>query len=204
MKYFALVLLALGLFLALPVSRAQEQQHNSITISVAGQFNPTSRVYINTDQQMISSNRSAVGGSVEYQRWLTPRNAVGFLYEQNPSDGKLVFQPVPPDLGISIWPQMQYDAFALFTQYVPLNSRTSIFTQEGAGANVTNGYGNSGWSHDTAFAEGTGTDYYVSRHTALEVSSLWIETETGCYNGRACKQTWATITETHVGLKVSW
>lgn len=200
MKYCAVLLLGV---LAASAAHAQDLR-NSITISAVGNFNPASRVYINGDQQMISSNRSAMGGSVEYRRWMTPRNAFGFEYEQNPSDGKLVYFSQPGVIGESIWPQMRYEALALFTQEVSASLRFSIFTQEGAGTNFTNGYSNSGWSHDVAFAEGAGGVYTLSRHTAIEVGALCIDAESGCYNGRACKQTWGVVVDTRIGLRFGW
>lgn len=185
-----------------------DAQKNDIGVFAVGNFNPTARVYINTDQQMITSNRSAAGGGVAYRRWFTPRYAFGVEYEQNPSDGKLVYFSTPTKFGgetvTGIWPQMRYEALALFTERAPLTGPLSLIVQEGAGVNVTNGYSNSGWSHDAAYAEGAGFDYGLAKHAALEVKGLWLETEEGCYNGRDCKQTFGVVTDAKAGIVFSW
>lgn len=177
---------------------------NSVSISTVGNFNPTTRVHIDPtfQQQMLSSDKSALGGSIEYDHWLSPHIAVGGAYEQNPSDGKLVFQPVPP-IGESIWPQMRYEALGLLTEEAPIG-RYLLYIQEGAGANFTNGYSNSGWSHDTAFAEGAGIEKPISSRLSYVIGAQWLETETGCYDGWRCKQTWGVVTDTHAGIKFRW
>lgn len=183
-------------------------QRNDIGLFGVGNFNPTSVVVINVNQQMISQNRSAVGGGVAYRHWMTQHYAFGAEYEQNPSDGKLTYYSTPTEFGgytvTGIWPQMRYEALALFTERAPLTGRLSLIVQEGAGVNLTNGYSNSGWAHDAAFAQGAGIDYALSKHAALEVRGLWLETETGCYNGRSCKQTFGVITDTKIGIVFSW
>lgn len=194
---------AAAAFVLLLLCGLAHAQKNDFAVFAVGNFEPTTRVYINLDQQMIASNRSAAGGGVEYRHWFTPHYGFGAEFEQNPSNGKLVFQPVPP-IGESIWPEMHYEVLALYTERAPLTGALSLMTQEGAGVNLTNGYSNSGWSHDVAFAQGAGVDYQLSKHTALEVKALWLETETGCYNGRACKQTFGLVTDAKVGWEFSW
>jgi hypothetical protein len=68
-------------------------RQNDVAIFPFANFNPITPITIrNTPHLAISSNKSSVGGSAEYRHWFSGHNAVGVLYTQNPSDGKLLWQ----------------------------------------------------------------------------------------------------------------
>ncbi len=60
-----------------------------------GNFNMKSNIYIqNVPHNVVSSNKSSLGGGFETRRYFGDTFALGFLYTQNPSDGKLLMSEV--------------------------------------------------------------------------------------------------------------
>jgi hypothetical protein len=174
-------------------------RRNDIGIFAFGNFNPVTPITIrNTPHLAISSNKSSVGGSAEYRHWISAHNALGILYSQNPSDGKLVWQGQN-----YIWPQMRRDVSLLATQQIAIG-RFLSFIDEGPGAVVTNGYGNCGWSAGFALVGGVGTDYQLSRQFSMRTGVTFLETKSGCYDDHTCRETWGVVKDLRVGLVYKW
>lgn len=170
-------------------------QRNEIAIGAIGNWNPVSYIHIQNDpHEVISSNRSSVGGGVSYQSWLTGHIALGVQYEQNPSAGKLFWIQK-----YYRWPQTRHEIAAFSSQQI-IARKVSIFVREGAGSILTNGYGNSGWSHDFALLFGAGVDYRVSPRFVVRTGLTVLTSKTGCYNDKTCKPTWAAIDDASTGL----
>jgi hypothetical protein len=203
MKY----LCAWLLILTSAVCGAQEHR-NQVVISAVGNFNPDSYVYLhgpNGDLNipMTSSNKSSLGWGAEYYRWLTPHFALGGLFEQNPSDGKLL-PAQEPALKYYTWPQMHYEMGVVLMEQFSTGSRISPFFREGAGGNVTNGYDNCGWSHDFAFITGFGAEYQLRKRTAVRAGMNILNTRTGCYGDHTCEQTWSAVQDFALGFVYRW
>lgn len=192
------------------VCHAQELR-NEIAISAVGNFNSASYIYLHDYQNepVVSSNKSSLGWGAEYRRWLTPHFALGALFEQNPSDGKLL----PTEQGVSpgqgtlryyIWRQMRYEMGGVATEEFAVSNRFTGFFREGVGGVVTNGYDNCGWSHDFAFITGFGLDYYVKKRIALRTGMNILNTRTGCYSDHTCQQTWSNNQDLLLGVAYRW
>ena len=193
--------------LAGAVCGAQEMR-NEIVLSAVGNFNPDSYVYLHGPNRdlnlpMTSSNKSSLGWGAEYHRWLKPHFAIGAMFEQNPSDGKLL-PAVETTLKYYTWPQMHYEKGVVLTEQFPAGRRFFPFLREGAGANVTDGYDNCGWSHDFAFITGFGADYRLGKRTAARLGMNILNTRTGCYSDRTCEQTWSAVQDFTLGVVYKW
>ena len=174
-------------------------ERNDAGIFSAGNFNPVTYISIqNVPHTVISSNKSSVGGSAEYRHWFSDRSALGVLYTQNPSDGKLLWQGQN-----SIWPQMRWDLSILVTERLTAR-RIAPFVCGGSGVVVTNGYSNSGWSAGFAFVGGLGTDYQISRRFAARTGVTFFNTKGGCYEDPTCHETWGVVEDVRVGLAYRW
>lgn len=82
-------MLALALLLVVPAFA----QKNKLNVSAVGDLNPASVVYltgVKPAEPMLSWNKSALGGAVEYRRWFKPHVGMGGFMEGNTSDGKLL------------------------------------------------------------------------------------------------------------------
>ena len=207
-------------FFILLASVTAAAQKNEITASAVGNFNPVT--YVNIQQTiptMGSSQKSSIGGGVEYNRWFNPSHAFGIVYEQNPSDGKLH--------GASngkwyIFPLMRYELLGMFTQrfsvvrtspYGPEGirqvSRLTPFLEEGAGAVVTRetdpgNNGLAGWSHTMAFSMGVGSDYWINRRLSFRISTVILADQTGCYDDPTCAPTWGLSHDLKTGFTWKW
>lgn len=194
-----LILTAVTLFLLSP-GKCQ----NQISISAVGNQNPVTYVYI--DQilpTMGSSQKSSFGGGIEYDRWLTPSLAVGAMYEQNPSDGKLL---EGTGREWSIWPQMRREILGVATREFT-GRKVSPYVQAGAGALLTDedgGNAGAGWSHSFAIVAAGGTDYWISPKMAFRAGSTVLATKTGCYNDPTCRPTWGLSHDVWIGLIRRW
>jgi len=172
---------------------------NDIGIFTFGNLNPVSTISVqNTPHLAVSSNKSSMGGSAEYRRWFSDHNALGLLYAQNPSDGKLLWQGQN-----YIWPQMRWDLSVLATKSFNVRN-LSTFVCAGPGIVVTNGYGNSGWSAGFAFAAGFGTDYPLSRRFSARTGITFLDTKSGCYDDPTCHETWGVVEDLRLGLVYKW
>lgn len=201
MKYVC----ALLLILAAAICSAQELR-NEIGISAVGNLNSASYIYLSNDEPVINSNKSSLGWGAEYRRWLSPHYAIGALFEQNPSNGKLLpsEEPKPMTFRYYTWPQMRYEMGVVLTERFPAGMRFTPFLREGAGGVVTNGYGNCGWSHDFAFITGFGIDYQLKTRTAVRAGMNILNTQTGCYGDHTCHQTWSNAQDLSLGIVYSW
>jgi hypothetical protein len=174
-------------------------QRADVGIFAVGNFNPSTDISIqNTPHTAVSSNKSSIGGGVEYRRWFSDRNGLGFLYVQNPSDGKLIWQGQD-----YIWPQMRRDFSILATQQFEIG-RFVTFFNEGPGVVITNGYSNSGWSAGFAFVAGLGIDYPLSRRLSARTGVTFLDTKSGCYDDQTCHATWGVVEDVRVGLAYKW
>jgi len=182
-----------------------------VGIFTVGNLNSTSFIRLNDashgGQQVVSSNKSSLGGGAEYRwRW-NDRNAFGLLYVQNPSDGKLWVSSSASASGASsqsyIWPLMRWDFSILATQSFRLKN-LSPFLNEGPGVVVTNGYSNSGWSGGFAFVAGVGTDYQFSRRFSTRVGVTFLNTRGGCYDDPTCSETWGVVEDLRIGFVYKW
>jgi len=171
---------------------------NEIGIFTVANFNPETNIRIqNTPHLAVSSNKSSVGGSVEYRHWISNRTAFGLLYAQNSSDGKLLWQARN-----YIWPQMRSDLSVLATERFPFR-RITPFLSGGPGVVITNGYANSGWSGGFALVTGTGVDFQIGRFTA-RTGIVFLGTRSGCYDDPTCHETWGVAEDARVGLVYRW
>lgn len=180
-------------------------QKNALIVSAVGDLNPASVVYLTAvkpPEPMFSWNKSALGASVEYRRWIKPHVGVGGFMEGNPSDGKLL--PADGSGKYYIWPIANLQMGAMLTERVDAG-KWSLWVQEGGGDVVTESLvTNSGWSHDPALVIGGGVDYPLGARCSLTAGERILTTETGCYNGRDCKQSLGTIQEPEIGLVLKW
>ena len=205
-------------FLLLLASATAMAQRNQISVIGVGNFNPVTYININEpdppfgNNTVGSSQRSSLGGGAEYEHWLSPHQAFGVRYEQNPSGGKL--------LGAvnsvwATWPQMRMEFLGMFTEEVRANrfteraNRFTSFIQEGAGTVVTDeddkgDEGKAGWSHSVAYAFGGGTDYWVNDKLAVRISSLIVASATGCYDDPGCRSTWGLSHDFETGFSWKW
>ncbi len=174
-------------------------QRNDVAIFAVGNLNPVSNISIqNTPHLAVSSNKSSLGGSAEYRRWFSDRFALGLLYTQNPSDGKLLWQ------GRNyIWPQMRWDLSVLVTESFILRN-LAPFVSAGPGVVLTNGYGNSGWSAGFAFVAGLGAEYQLSRRFSARTGITFLDTRSGCYDDPTCRETWGVVEDLRVGFVYKW
>jgi len=172
-----------------------------VGIFAVGNFNPVTSIYIqNNPHTVISSNKSSVGGGVEYRRWLGDHNALGFVYVENPSDTNLLWQ------GQSyIHPVMRWDMSVLATQRLPIG-RFAPFLCEGPGVVATHGSGidNSGWSGGFAFVAGAGTEYEFSRRSSVRVGITFLDTKGGCYGDATCHAPWGIVEDLRIGVVYKW
>ena len=135
-----------------------------------------------------------MGGGTEFRHWISGRRAVGLLYTQNPSDGKLRWQ------GQSyIWPQQRWDLSVLGTQRFNLG-RSAPFLSIGPGVVITNGDKTSGWSAGFAFAGGFGSDYPIGRRFSTRTGITFLETKSGCYDDPTCHEAWAVVEDIRLGI----
>ena len=178
-------------------------QRNEVAVSAVGNFNPTSTIWIqNTPHDVLSTNRSAMGGEVGYQRWVRDHIGVGFQYEQNPSSGKLLWAGNTYE-----WPQMRYEFMAVSSQRVA-GPKTAVSLKEGIGAIVTQGLCHcagvldSGWSHDFAFLYGFNVDQFANHRVMWRFGLDIIEAKTGCYGDHTCRATWAAVEDVNTGIVV--
>ena len=205
------------LILSTAVCGAQELK-NELAVSAVGNLNSVSYIFLSQrvftadgalsqdGRPTTSSQKSSVGWGMEYRRWLSPHYALGAIFEQNTSDGKLLpaGYPVGNEYLYYYWPQMHYESGVLLTERFPAGVRFTPFLHEGAGGNITDGYDNSGWSHDFAFITGFGVDYALSARTALRVGMNILNTRTGCYGDHTCRQTWSNVQDLKLGVVYRW
>lgn len=192
MKNFCALLLALA-----TACHAQAPRNEVGTFAVAN-FNPTSYIYLSDRTPVISSNRSSLGWGAEYQRWLSDHYALGAIFEQNPSDGKLY-----DGAKYYRWPQMHYEMGVVMTEQLTVG-KFSPYLREGAGGIVTNGYSNCGWSHDFAFITGFGASYRTGPRTALRAGMTILNAQTGCYGDHTCRETWSHVQDFSIGITYRW
>jgi hypothetical protein len=174
-------------------------RRNELGFFASGNFNPLSNILIpNTPHLAVSSNKSSMGAGIEYRRWISNRNALGLLYTQNDSDGKLLWQ------GQSfVWPMMRYDLSVLATQRF-MRKKIAPFLCEGPGVVITNGYANSGWTAGFAFVAGLGTDYNLGSRFSARTGVTLFDTKSGCYDDPTCRASWGVATDLRVGLAYRW
>jgi hypothetical protein len=172
---------------------------NEVGIFAAGNINPVSSISIqNTPHSVVSSNKSSIGGGAEYRHWITDRSALGLLYTQNPSDGKLLWQGQN-----SIWPQMRWDISVLATESFHVR-KIAPFVSAGPGVVVTNGHDNSGWSAGLAFVAGLGADYQLNRRFSARTGITFLDTKSGCYDDPTCHESWGVVEDLRVGVVYRW
>jgi len=188
-------------FLFCLVCSAQVTSHakyprNDVGIFAMGNFNPVSYISIqNTPHTVVSSNKSSLGGSAEYRRYLNWRNAIGISYAQNPSDGKLYWNGQN-----YIWPLMRYETTIIAIQQLR-DGAFRPFLVEGVGVIVTNGYSNSGWSANfVPLVAGVGADYRISAHFDARVEMLYEDAKQGCYDGKACHDANGVVQNAKAGV----
>jgi hypothetical protein len=198
-------------FLMLAATCSAQELRNEIAISAVGNLNSDSYIYLHDyqDEPVMTSNKSSVGWGAEYRRWLSPHFAIGPIFEQNPSDGKLLpteegVQPGQGTLKYYTWPQMRYEIGGVATEQFAVGKKYTGFFREGAGGVLTNGYGNCGWSHDFALITGFGVDYYLKTRTALRAGMNILNTRTGCYGDHTCRETWSNVQDLSLGVSYRW
>jgi hypothetical protein len=194
-----------------PLLRAIFGPRTEMGFFAVGNYNSTSFVHLNDashgGQQIVSSNKSSFGGGAEYRWRLSDRNALGFLYVQNPSDGRLWTSSTASMSGAStqtyIWPLMRYDFSILATQSFKAG-RITPFVSEGPGVVVTNGYDNSGWSAGFAFVAGVGTEYELNPRLSARTGITFLNTKGGCYDDPTCRETWGVVEDLRIGFVYKW
>ncbi len=170
-----------------------------VGIFAVGNFNPVTNIYIqNEPHQAVSSNKSSLGGGLEYRRWFSDRTALGLLYTQNPSDGKLLWQGQN-----YIWPQMRWDLSLLATERVHMGN-FAPFVSGGPGVQFTNGHGNCGWSGNFAVVSGAGTDYQLNRWLSARIGITFLVTKSGCYQDPTCQAKSGMIQDLRLGFVHKW
>jgi len=201
MKYICTLILILS-----TAACAAQEMRNEIAISAVGNLNSASYIYLRGGTPVMSTQKSSVGGGMEYRRWLSPHLALGALFEQNPSDGKLLttYNHPPGRYDYHYWPQMHYETGVVLTERFAAGKKVTPFFHEGAGGVITNGYDNSGWSHDFAFITGFGADYEIGKRTAMRAGMNILNTKTGCYGDHTCRQTWSNIQDLTLGVVYRW
>jgi hypothetical protein len=174
-------------------------QRAELGIFAVGNFNPVTNIYINNEpHQAVSSNKSSLGGGLEYRRWFSDHTALGLLYTQNPSDGKLLWQGQN-----YIWPQMRWDMAVLATERVNIGN-FAPFVSGGPGVLLTNGYGNCGWSGSFAVVSGAGTDYRLSRRLTARTGISFLITKSGCYQDPTCQAKSGMVEDLRLGFVYKW
>jgi hypothetical protein len=135
-----------------------------VGIFAVGNFNPTTQIYIqNTPHQVLSSNKSSLGGGFEWRRWFANDTAIGIACAQNPSDGKLLWQGTN-----YIEREMRREFSLLVTQRLPIRGWNLVpFLDGGPGFIVTNRYSDSGWSSDFAYVAGVDRNICSLRDSQL-------------------------------------
>lgn len=201
MKHICILLL----ILSTAVCGSQELK-NEIAISAVGNLNSVSYIYLSNGLPVTSSQKSSVGWGMEYRHWLAPHYALGAIFEQNTSDGKLLpaADGTPYNYRYYNWPQMHYETGVLMTERFAAGKRLTAFVHEGAGGNLTNGYDISGWSHDFAFITGFGVDFPLKARTAMRAGMNILNTRTGCYGDHTCHQTWSNVQDLTLGFVYRW
>ena len=173
--------------------------HPETGIFAVGNINTISKIYIqNTPHEVISSNKSSLGGGFETRRYFGDNTAVGLLYTQNPSDGKLLWQGK-----YYIWPQMRRDLAILVTEKQDIG-RFAIFGGWGPGVLVTNGYGNCGWSGNFAVVGHVGTDYKLNDRLTARLGWSWLFNESGCYGDPTCHAKPNVANDIRLGFVYKW
>lgn len=187
-----------------PLLRSLLGPRADVGFFTVGNFNSTSYIrLLRADQQVISSNKSSVGGGAEYRWRLSDHNALGLLYVQNPSDGKLWVSSSPGSTQTYVWPLMRYDLSILATQSFRVK-RLAPFLSEGPGVVVTNGYDNSGWSAGFAFVAGLGADYQLTPSLSARTGITFLNTKGGCYDDPTCSETWGVAEDLRIGFVYKW
>jgi opacity protein-like surface antigen len=177
-------------------------QRNDLAVYAVGNFNSASYIYIPGDQPVAASDKSSLGGGIEYRRWITPHIAVGPWFEANPSDGKLEWFE-----HYYIWPVMRYEFATLATEQFKPQWKIAPFFTEGPGFIVTQSLvKNSGWSEDFALFIGAGVDYRILKHWAARAGLTFVDSATGCYGDPTCttKKSFAVSQDVRAGLAYRW
>jgi opacity protein-like surface antigen len=200
MRFFALLLLT-------AVAAAQTPR-NEVGVFAVGNLNPSYMVGLHRGEfPIVGGNKSSLGGGAEYRRYWNARNALGLLYVQNPSDGKLLVPLSPfatPAYLSYIWPVMRYDVTVVETETFT-EGKFSPFLQEGGGVVVTNSLvKNSGISWDPAIATGAGVDYALTSRFALRFGATFLTQTQGCYGDPTCKTTWSVARDVRLGAVYRW
>jgi len=197
----------------LPVLRSIFGQRADVGIFTVGNFNQPNFIHLDGyhpgSQEVVSMNKSSLGGGAEYRWKLSDRNTLGFLYVQNPSDIKLFVGSAPPTpSGQSVTtqfisPLMRWDISVLATQSFKAGKFTP-FVCEGPGVLLSNGYSNSGWSHGFAFVGGVGVERRVNPQFSIRQGITFLDTRSGCYNDPTCHATWGVSEDIRIGIVYKW
>jgi hypothetical protein len=165
-----------------------------------GNFNPTTQIYIqNEPHQVLSSNKSSLGGGFEWRRWFANDTAIGVAYAQNPSDGKLLWQGTN-----YIEAEMRREFSLLVTQRLPIRvGNFAPYLDGGPGFIVTNGYGDSGWSHAFAYVAGGGSEYRLTPRLSVSAGMRFEVAKSGCYGDPTCtEETWGVVKDLTLGFRI--
>jgi hypothetical protein len=171
-----------------------------VGIFAMGNFNPTTQIYIqNEPHQVLSSNKSSLGGGFEWRRWFANDTAIGVAYAQNPSDGKLLWQGTN-----YIEAEMRREFSLLVTQRLPLRvGKFAPYLDGGPGFIVTNGYGDSGWSHAFAYVAGGGSEYRLTPRLSVSAGMRFEVAKSGCYGDPTCtEETWGVVKDLTLGFRI--
>jgi len=171
-----------------------------VGIFAMGNFNPTTQIYIqNEPHQVLSSNKSSLGGGFEWRRWFANDTAIGVAYAQNPSDGKLLWQGTN-----YIEAEMRREFSLLVTQRLPIRvGNFAPYLDGGPGFIVTNGYGDSGWSHAFAYVAGGGSEYRLTPRLSVSAGMRFEVAKSGCYGDPTCtEETWGVVKDLTLGFRI--
>jgi len=171
-----------------------------VGIFAMGNFNPTTQIYIqNEPHQVLSSNKSSLGGGFEWRRWFTYDTAFGIAYVQNPSDGKLLWQGTN-----YIEREMRREFSLLLTQKLPIRAGNFVpYLDGGPGFIVTNGYSDSGWSSDFAYVAGGGSEYRLTPRVSISAGMRFLVGKSGCYGDPTCREeTWGVTKDATLGIRI--
>jgi hypothetical protein len=180
-------------------------QKNEIGIFAIGNLNNhdysvTLAAHTSDPIGIIGSNRSALGGGIEYRRALNRVISFGGVFDGAPSDGKLIVPAWYERQTTYIWPMSEYKLIGLVTERSPYFGKWVPWLSEGFGTVLTDGYSNSGWTAEPAIPFGFGIDYQINKRWAARVGDRWILTKIGCYGDPTCGENHQVIQEVEVGV----
>ena len=183
-------------------------QRSDVELFTAGVLNPTYHIYLSGQPglEIIGTDKSSLGAGAEYRRYWGQHNAIGLMYAQNPSEGRLWIPSQPGN--VIRWPMEEWNLLAVGTQRVKA-ARFAPFVSEGAGVLMTYGatsvhLTDSGLSADFALGGRSGIDYHISHSLSVRIGAMFLATRQGCYGDPTCHADWGLVKVVQLGMVHRW